>query len=85
MRDKSEQLDLADIVLLARLHSYVGTPQMRRYPPLYKVPAFKKIGLDKSGPQKSIELLTEAKQEIAAIKELLPIPDMPVRSRSKLL
>ena len=85
MRDKNEQPDLADVVLLARLHSYVGTPHMRRNPPLFKVPAFKKLGLDKSGPKESIELLNEAKQEVAAIKQLLPLPDMPVRRRSKLL
>lgn len=85
MRDKSENADLADIVLLARLHSYVGTPQMRRHPALYKVPAFKKVGLDKSGPKESIDLLIEAKQEVAEIKQLLPMPDMPIRRRSKLL
>ena len=85
MRDKSEQADLADIVLLARLHSYVGTPHMRRHPPLYKTPAFKKLGLDKSGPQESIEALSEARKEITEIKQLLPMPEMPVRKRSKLL
>ena len=85
MRDKSPQADLADIVLLARLHSYVGTPHMRRYPALYKVPAFNKLGLDKAGPKESIEALSEARQEIAEIKQLLPMPEMPVRKRSKLL
>ncbi len=85
MRDKSDKADLADVVLLARLHSYVGTPQMRSNPPLYKVPAFKKLGLDISGPQESIDLLSEAKQEVEAVKELLPMPEMPVRKRSNLL
>ncbi len=58
----------ADIVLLARLHSYVDTPQMRKCPPIYKVPAFKKIPVGELGPTKSLLILEQAKKDVAAVK-----------------
>lgn len=85
MRDKSPKADLADIVLLARLHSYVGTPRMRKHPPLYKTPAFKKLNLATQGPETSLAILEQAKDEVDAVKQLLPMPEMPVRKRSRLL
>ena len=76
MRDKSPTPDLADIVLLARLHSYVGTPKMRECPPLYKIPAFHKFNLGETGPEESLAALEEAKEDVEAIKQLLPMPSM---------
>ena len=83
MRDKSPKADLADIILLARLHSYVGTPQRRQYPPIYKVPAFKKLALGELGPEQSLLIFEEAREDVAAVKQLLPTPKAPVRKRSK--
>jgi len=83
MRDKNPKADLADIVLLARLHSYVGTPQMRKCPPIYKIPAFKKLPFGELGPAQSLLILEEAREDVAEVKQLLPAPKGPVRKRSK--
>ena len=85
LRDKSPQPDLADVVLLARLHTYVGTPRMRLQPPLFRIPAFKKLKLERFGPQGSMAVLEEAHEEVEEVKQLLPMPEMPVRKRSSLL
>lgn len=85
MRDKNPKADLADIVLLARLHGYVGTPKRRQHPPIYTVPAFKKLPLGDLGPSESLLILEQAKQDVDAVKQLLPAPKAKVRKRSGLL
>lgn len=85
MRDKSPQADLADIVLLARLHTYVGTPEMRKCPPIYKIPAFKKLPIGDLGPSQSLLILEEAQQDVDALKQLLPTPKARVRRSSGML
>jgi len=85
MRDKSPKPDLADIVLLARLHSYVGTPQMRKCPPIYKIPAFKKFPIGDLGPTQSLLILEQANKDVDAVKQLLPAPKARIRKRSGLL
>ena len=83
MRDKNPQADLADIVLLARLHTYVGTTKMRQCPPIYKIPAFKKFPIGELGPTQSLLILEEAAEDIAVIKDLLPTPEPVVRKSSQ--
>lgn len=85
MRDKNPKADLADIVLLARLHAYVGTPEMRKCPPIDKVPAFKKLSLGELGPRQSLLILEQAKEDVDEVKRLLPTPKAPLRKRSKRL
>ncbi len=67
----SSQLDLADIVTVANLHSYTGRHQAQNPhpdPDWGSVPAFAKLGIDPLG---SIEALKEAHDEITEIQRLL--------------
>ncbi len=71
LQRRSPQLDLADIVTVANLHSYAGRGKAcnpHRDADWSDVPAFRKLGLD---PQGSIEVLKEAHDEIREIQRLL--------------
>lgn len=60
--------DLVDIVIVANLHSYIGTTVHSSNLNWELVPAFGKIGLT---PQASIAAVIEARDEIAEIRSLL--------------
>ncbi|MFC1747283.1 HDOD domain-containing protein [Pseudomonadota bacterium] len=68
-RDENPEPDYADIVLLANLHSYMGTTN-NRYANVdwTSLPALKKLGLT---PEQSIATMAEAQAEIAEIQKLL--------------
>jgi len=59
------ELDLSDIVLLAKFHSYIGTKQMQKLPPIHTLPAFQKLGDNQLTPDMSLQMLEDAKQKIA--------------------
>ena len=82
MRDKHPQADLADIILIARLHTYVGTPKMRQCPSINSIPAFSKLPFGQLGPSQSLLMLEEAREEVETIKKLFPTPQPVVRKRS---
>lgn len=64
-RTGGEKLDIADIVILARFHSLIGTPQKQRLPPISTLPAFHKLGETELTPDMSLQALQDAKQQIA--------------------
>ncbi len=57
-------LSLSDIVVLARFHSYIGTPLMHRLPLIHTLPAFEKLGDNTLSPDMSLQTLHDAKQQI---------------------
>ena len=61
----SEQIDISDIVLLAKFHSYIGSKQMHNLPPIHTLPAFQKLGDNTLSPDMSIQALHDAKQQIS--------------------
>jgi HD-like signal output (HDOD) protein len=63
--DDNETLQLSDIVLLAKFHSQLGTPEMHTLPPLNTLPAFHKLGDAALTPDMSLQALHDAKQQIA--------------------
>ncbi len=70
-RDPERHPDLADVVLVARLHQLIGTPQGQRLPPLDTLPAVAKVvGVD-SGPQGTLRVIEEARQELRELERLL--------------
>ncbi|MGD8912811.1 MAG: HDOD domain-containing protein [Candidatus Thiodiazotropha sp.] len=71
MRDKHHDPDYVDLLLVAQLHSYVGTTQMQSLPRLDLVPAFYKLALGKLTPRHSIGLLENAKEQIRELREML--------------
>jgi HD-like signal output (HDOD) protein len=68
-----DEADYVDIVVVAQLHAYVGTPMMARLPRLDLVPAFHKLALGKLTPRHSIGILDNAKEQIRELRELLSI------------
>lgn len=64
----SEQLDIADVILVANLLSYAGKEHYTNSMDWTTIPAFKKLGLT---PEDSIATLTEASGEITEIVSLL--------------
>ena len=63
--------DYADLVIVAQIHSYFGTAEEEHHPSLLEVPAFKKLSLGQMGPESSLELLLEARDEIESVRRLL--------------
>lgn len=63
--DEHPELQLSDMVLLARFHAQLGTPQAQNLPPLNTLPAFLKLGERTLTPDMSLQALQEAKQQIA--------------------
>lgn len=63
--------DYTDVVLLAQLHADMGRPGGAKRPPMGEVPAFQKLEMGKLTPNKSIQLLEDAEQEIAELRRIL--------------
>jgi putative nucleotidyltransferase with HDIG domain len=71
MRDPQESADLVDIINMAHLHSFIGTPYQRQVPIIDQTPAFHKLALGELTPKLSIKVLEKADQKIAQTKALL--------------
>jgi HD-like signal output (HDOD) protein len=63
--DESPELQLNDIVLLARFHSQLGKSPMQSLPPLNTLPAFLKLGDSALTPTMSLQALHDAKQQVS--------------------
>ncbi|MES9860574.1 MAG: HDOD domain-containing protein [Candidatus Thiodiazotropha sp. LLP2] len=73
MEDISHEPDYVDLVVIAQLHAYIGTPMMVKLPRLDLVPAFHKLALGKLTPRHSIGILDNAKEQIRELRNLLAI------------
>lgn len=69
-RQGTATADYTDLVILAQIHSYVGTPLFQRLPRLDQLPAFRKLDLGELSPRFSIQLLDEADKEIREVQGL---------------
>lgn len=73
MRDDGETADLVDIINMAHLHSYIGSPKQRDVPIIDQIPAFHKMALGQLTPRLSIKVLEKAHEKIEQTKALLRI------------
>jgi len=71
MRNGNDKPDLVDIVNMAHLHDYIGTPMQKYVPIIDQTPAFKKLALGQLTPRLSIKVLEKASEKIAQTKALL--------------
>lgn len=71
MRDTHKKPDLGDVILIARIHSMIGTPEINDCPSLPDIPAFGKFSLGELTPDQSLAILDDAKDEIAELNRLL--------------
>ncbi len=65
--------DYCDILIIAQLHSFVGTKKALSVPPLDKVPALSRLNLGELTPQQSLAILEEAKEQIEETEALLTL------------
>jgi len=73
LRNPGKQADLADLVLIARLHASTGMPGMR-CPRIDQVPAFAKLPpLGPLGQDETLVLLAEAESEVREVAEMLGV------------
>ncbi len=72
-RDPGPNADLADIVLIARLHMAVGAPDMHEAPKINEVPAYSKLPLGDIGPDESLAFLREADAEVNELVQVLGV------------
>jgi HD-like signal output (HDOD) protein len=61
----SENLNLADIVILAKYHNFLASPGNTELPLINSLPAFQKLGDQPLTPEMSLQLLHDAKQQVA--------------------
>lgn len=69
--DSGEQITLSDIVILAKLHSYFGSPKARELPYINSIPAYCKITQRKLDADFSLMVLRQAQNRINAAMQLL--------------
>ena len=68
LQRNSEQVDYVDVVMVANLHSYIGTQHRHAGGNWASIPAFAKLNLT---PDQSIKALEEAKEAMAEMKALI--------------
>ncbi len=62
----SDELNLIDVVILAKLHSYFGTERAKDLPYINSIPAYAKLKNGKLNPDFSLDILIKAQQRIDA-------------------
>jgi HD-like signal output (HDOD) protein len=70
-RDRGPKPELADLVLVARYHSYIGEPHFKKLPPLSQLPAFQKLNLGELGPEEGLIFIKEAKARLGTLRQAL--------------
>jgi HD-like signal output (HDOD) protein len=63
--------DLADLILIARHHTYLGEPAARKLSALTDLPAFHRLPLGESEPEQDFLFLREAREEVESLRKML--------------
>ena len=74
-RDSGATIDFTDMIMLAHIYSMLHHKDLKNLPKIEQVPAFRKLFSDKQKqtPNFAVQVLDNAQQEIAAVKQLLGI------------
>jgi HD-like signal output (HDOD) protein len=70
-RDPQKWPDYCDVLLIARFHSFIGTPAIKYLPPIFSMPALQKVAAGKLNASGSLSILEEAREEIHDLEKLL--------------
>lgn len=68
---EGDKLNLIDVVILAKLHSYFGTNRAKEIPYLNSIPAYTKLKNSKLTPDFSLDILHKAQHRINAAMNFL--------------
>jgi len=63
--------DYTDVVLVAQLHSFIGTDRADKLPKFSEVPAFRKIAGEQTGPRFSLQVLQQTSSPILEVERTL--------------
>jgi hypothetical protein len=63
--------DNIDVVLLARLHALIGTPEQAGLPRIDQVPAFAKLARGELTPRHSLAMLEAAAADVQEVRSLI--------------
>ncbi|MCK7549192.1 HDOD domain-containing protein [Marinobacter koreensis] len=64
---------LVDVVIVAQLHSMIGSSQNDSLPAFDEVPAYRRLGELELNASRSLQLLTEARARVQEVQQLLSI------------
>jgi HD-like signal output (HDOD) protein len=64
-------VDIADIVTIARHHQHMGRGELKSCPTITSIPAYHKLPFKELTPDQSLHILEEAKEEIEEIRQML--------------
>lgn len=73
MRKNEGDPDYCDILIIAQLHSIIGTKKALSVPPLNKIPALPHLNLGALTPHQSLAILEEAKEQIEETESLFTL------------
>lgn len=73
MRKNKDDPDYCDILIIAQLHSFVGTKKAMAVPPLDKIPALPHLNLGELTPHQSLAILEEAQEQIEETESLFTL------------
>lgn len=62
--DEDEKTNYSDIINIAQLHAFIGTPFQPQLPNLDEIPAFHKLALGQLTPDLSLQVLEKSQDEI---------------------
>ena len=62
-----------DVVIVAQLHSMIGSGQNASLPAFDEVPAYRRLGELELNASRSLQLLTEARARVEEVHKLLSI------------
>ncbi len=70
----SEGPNLTDIVIIAQVHAWLGTKDKPAHPAMGAITAFSKLEKVGLTPEKSIAMLSEAKEQVEEVRRLVAVP-----------
>jgi len=73
MRRPDGPPDYCDLLIIAQLHSFVGTDHALAVPPLDQVPAMPRLNLGELTPHHSLAILEAAQEQIEETEALLTL------------
>lgn len=70
-RDSGKEVDVTDIVTIARHHYYMSISDTEGLPNITDIPAYHKLPFKELTPDQSLEILEESKEDIDEVKQML--------------
>jgi len=67
----SDKPNYADIVIVAQVHAFIGKSEHANIPQMDQIPAFHKLALGELSPQRSLQVMQMAKEEIEGMKAIV--------------